>query len=240
MTITHCFIYAAGYGKRLMPYTKECPKPLLPIQGKPLLEWLMEAVTETFPTIKNFVVNAHYHHDQIQDFCKTSSYNIKCRVEPTLLGTGGGMVNALPLVPIDRPLLILNGDAIWPKSQPLLTMLREAWNPEIMDVILALIPKSSAYFYEGSGDYVIQKDKRLCFIERCKPHDALSAGVFSGARILHPSLLGAYAPQPFPIRMLFDAAEHHKRLYGVSCPVSWYHIGTPQAYEAIQRIPLNA
>ena len=61
-------IMAGGFGKRLMPYTKDCPKPMLPINGKPMLEHiLVRAIEQGF---SNFVISVFYLPHVIKDYFK--------------------------------------------------------------------------------------------------------------------------------------------------------------------------
>ena len=91
-------ILAAGRGERLQPLTRVTPKPLLVVRGKPLiahqLDWLREA------GIERVVINLHHLGEQIEAFCGNGDrwgLNIRYSHEQTLLETGGGIQNALPV-----------------------------------------------------------------------------------------------------------------------------------------------
>ena len=60
------FIMAGGKGKRLMPHTENCPKPLLPVDGKPMLEHIITKAK--FEGFKNFVVSIHYLGHMIEEY----------------------------------------------------------------------------------------------------------------------------------------------------------------------------
>ena len=104
-------IMAGGFGKRLMPHTENCPKPMLPISGKPMLEHILErAILQGF---KNFVISVFYLPDVIKDyFSDGSSWNINIEYiqEKDPLGTAG----ALSLLKEDQelPIIVTNGDLI--------------------------------------------------------------------------------------------------------------------------------
>ncbi|MFU8818069.1 MAG: nucleotidyltransferase family protein, partial [Pseudomonadales bacterium] len=103
-------ILAAGRGERLRPLTDRMPKPMVPVAGRPLLahqlRWLAKA------GLREVVINLHHLGEQIIDtFGDGGDYGLRIRYSPEshLLETGGGIVNALPLLG-DDPFLILNGD----------------------------------------------------------------------------------------------------------------------------------
>ncbi|HQI77074.1 MAG TPA: sugar phosphate nucleotidyltransferase, partial [Candidatus Latescibacteria bacterium] len=88
-------ILAAGLGTRLLPYTKSLPKPLLPVNGKPLIAYPLGLVKEA--GVKDVVVNVYHLADQIESAlkaCSTMGLNIRFARERNLLETGGGLSNA--------------------------------------------------------------------------------------------------------------------------------------------------
>ena len=104
-------IMAGGFGKRLMPHTKDCPKPMLPINGKPMLEHiLVRAIVQGF---SNFVISVFYLPHVIKDYFKNGeawNVNISYVQEESPLGTAG----ALSLIPEKQmyPLIVTNGDLL--------------------------------------------------------------------------------------------------------------------------------
>lgn len=108
------FIFAAGRGERLRPLTDKTPKPLLPIQGKPILDHILDSLAPL--KLKKIVFNAWHLGDQIEDYVAARAKNLPCEMvvsrESELLGTGGGLKKALPLLGTDS-FLMLNGDCLW-------------------------------------------------------------------------------------------------------------------------------
>ncbi|HEB71165.1 MAG TPA: NDP-sugar synthase [Nitrospirae bacterium] len=84
-------ILAAGLGTRLLPITKNIPKPLLPVIDKTLLQIAIETACKADPNI--VVINASYLSDKIIKFLTGRDFGveIKVSVEPDLLGTAGGI-----------------------------------------------------------------------------------------------------------------------------------------------------
>ena len=82
-------LLSAGIGSRLRPLTLKTPKCLVPINNKPLLQYWLEQLEKI--GVKEFIINTHYLHDQVQDFIKKSKFSERITViyEDELLGTGG-------------------------------------------------------------------------------------------------------------------------------------------------------
>jgi dTDP-glucose pyrophosphorylase len=104
-------IMAGGMGARLRPHTENCPKPLLPVAGKPMLEHIIErAKLEGF---SNFVLAIHYLGHMIEDYFGNGE-RLKVKItylrEQSPLGTAGalGLLNPRPQIPF----VVTNGDVI--------------------------------------------------------------------------------------------------------------------------------
>jgi len=85
---------AAGFGTRLRPLTDKRPKALMPVANRPILGWCIDYLKNYGCT--EIIVNAHHHHDQVLDYVRqhpSSGTTIETRVEPEILGTGGGIKN---------------------------------------------------------------------------------------------------------------------------------------------------
>lgn len=104
-------IMAGGMGTRLRPHTINCPKPLLPVGGKPMLEHIIErAKLEGF---SHFVIAIHYLGEMIEAHFGTGErlgVEIKYLRENSPLGTAGAL--SLLNSPLDTPFVVTNGDVI--------------------------------------------------------------------------------------------------------------------------------
>ena len=104
-------IMAGGQGNRLRPHTENCPKPLLPVAGKPMLEHIIErAKAEGF---EQFVLAIHYLGHMIEEYFEDGSrwhVNIEYLREQSPLGTAGavGLLASRP----DAPFVVTNGDVL--------------------------------------------------------------------------------------------------------------------------------
>ena len=106
------FLMAGGFGTRLYPLTQDCPKPLLKVGDKAILELILESFIEA--GFKRFYVSTHYLPWMIQDHFgdgRRWGVTIKYVHEEAPLGTGGAL-GLLPHDEINLPLLMMNGDLL--------------------------------------------------------------------------------------------------------------------------------
>lgn len=85
-------LLAAGLGTRLSPITDHIPKCLVPVNGKPLIEYWLDNLTQA--GVKEFFINTSYLHQQVEDFVSKSKYKDKIQLlyEKELLNTGGTLL----------------------------------------------------------------------------------------------------------------------------------------------------
>lgn len=107
------FVLAAGFGTRLLPLTRETPKPLLPIWNVPNLERVLAMVRGW--GVRDVLVNVHHRADRIFDYLRMRSpdgLRIAISFEPEILGTGGALRKAEWFFDGDEPVWVLNGDVV--------------------------------------------------------------------------------------------------------------------------------
>ncbi|MFH1349375.1 MAG: NDP-sugar synthase [Pseudomonadota bacterium] len=105
-------ILAAGLGTRLRPLTEGRPKALIPVVNRPIISIIIEYLKKH--GINQMVVNTHHHQQQIVDYldCGTPfGIEIDVRVEPEILGTGGGIKNTLDFWDTE-PFIVVNSDIL--------------------------------------------------------------------------------------------------------------------------------
>jgi dTDP-glucose pyrophosphorylase len=106
-------IMAGGYGTRLRPLTDDCPKPMLSIGDKPLLEHIISDFMSY--GFRKFELTVHYLPDQIRNyFGNGEQWGIEIQYynEPTPLGTGGALSSIHARSSSDEPYIIINGDVL--------------------------------------------------------------------------------------------------------------------------------
>jgi len=104
-------LMAGGMGTRLRPLTNECPKPLLQVGGKPVLETILDNFMEY--GFKHFYLSVNYKADMIREYFGDGArwgVEIEYIHEDKRLGTAGAL-SLLPDIP-DKPLLVMNGDLL--------------------------------------------------------------------------------------------------------------------------------
>ncbi|KLN62588.1 mannose-1-phosphate guanylyltransferase [Kiloniella spongiae] len=229
MTIKTAMVLAAGFGKRMRPITETIPKPLVPILGVPMLESIIAKLRTA--GIQKIVVNAFYLKEQIQGF--VDAYDdpmIILSDESEILETGGGVTQALPLLGND-PFVVVNGDVCWlDGTEAAIERVVKSWNPDGMDALLLVHPKSKAYGYEGAGDFFLENDQKLS-----RRGDATAAPyVYAGIQILHPKLFINAPKGAFSLNEIFDKALASDRLYGLEHDGEWFHVGTPEGLREVE------
>jgi N-acetyl-alpha-D-muramate 1-phosphate uridylyltransferase len=218
------FIFAAGFGERMKPLTLTMPKPLVPVNGTPMLESIIELCASS--SVKNLVVNSYYLGDQIAEFLEPyrDRFNITLSPEKDLLETGGGLCAALPHIK-DDVFYAMNGDSLLvdDSGMPALLRLAGRFDPDIMDICLLLKPVDSDMITPSVGDYFMAPDGRLT-------RDKTQQGthMFTGVRILHRRIFDGEQRKRFSFLDLMDKAEAAGRLFGVEHQGAWHHLSTPE------------
>src|SRR5262245_50065501 len=151
----HAMVLAAGLGTRMRAFSHRLPKPLVEVGGKALIDHVLDRLAAE--GVERAVVNVHHLADQIE-------HHLAHRQQPKivisderaeLLGTGGGVVKALPALG-DEPFFHVNSDTIWidgVKSN--LRRLADAFDPARMDALLLLATTASSIGYSGRGDFLM-------------------------------------------------------------------------------------
>lgn len=104
-------IFAAGLGARLLPLTANLPKALADINGVPILELVLRRLAAA--GVKEFVVNTHSFHEQVEAFVRKSNFGFKVelsREEAFPLETGGGLKKAAAFFNDGKPFFAYNAD----------------------------------------------------------------------------------------------------------------------------------
>jgi len=236
VTPTKAMVLAAGLGLRMRPLTERMPKPLVPVAGRPLLDHVLDKLGDA--GVSEAIVNVHYLPDQIID-------HVAARAKPRVtisdernqvLGTGGGVVKALPLLG-RAPFFLVNADTMWIDGvRPNLARLAEAFDPANMDILLLMAPTTSSIGYDGSGDYAMLADGSL---RKRREHQVVPF-VYAGAAIMSPALFAKAPKGEFSLTRMFDSANEQERLFGLRLDGVWMHVGTPDAVQAAEEAFLES
>lgn len=220
-------IFAAGFGTRMGPITKTTPKPLIPVNGIPLIDHNLALVKDA--GIQNIVVNLHHLADQLEHHLKPF-HTVTRIIEPAILETGGGIKNALPTLG-NAPVFTMNSDAIFTGDNPLET-LAQAWDPDHMDGLLLMIPKQHALEYQGDGDFHLNQDAQLTR----RGNDPSAAYVYTGVQIIKTELLETIQDTNFSINLLWNKLINNKSLYGEIHHGGWVDVGHPAGIKTAENL----
>ncbi|MFO7326200.1 MAG: nucleotidyltransferase family protein [Pseudomonadota bacterium] len=208
-------LLAAGRGERMRPLTDACPKPLLPVAGRPLIAWHLERLAAAGFT--EVVINLSWLGEQIADALGDGSrfgLRIAFSREPwPALETGGGILHALPLLG-GEPFLLVNGDVFTDVD---FRRLRLAPG-DLGQLVLVENPA-----HHPRGDFWLHED-RIVAAERPGARRLTYAGI----AVLHPALFEGAAPGRFPLLPLLERARGAGRLGGQHHPGRWTDVGTPE------------
>src|ERR1041385_3258786 len=196
-------VLAAGLGVRMRPLTDRMPKPLVPVAGRPLLDHVLDKLAEA--GVREAVINVHYLPDQIIDHVapRDAPRVIISDERDVVLGTGGGVVKALPLLG-DAPFFHINSDTMWIDGvRSNLLRLAETFDPARMDILLLMAPTASSIGYGGRGDYAMLPDGAL----RARREHQVVPFVYAGAAIMSPSIFADAPAGEFSLTKMFDRAN---------------------------------
>ena len=233
---TKAMVLAAGLGVRMRPLTDNKPKPLIEVAGQPLLDHVLDKLDGAGVT--EAVVNVHYLPDQIIEHTKgrTGPRVIISDERSQVLGTGGAVVKALPLLG-SAPFFHVNADTMWIDGvRPNLERLAESFDPDRMDILLLMAPTTSSIGYAGRGDYAMLPDGAL---RKRREHQVVPF-VYAGAAIMSPSLFADAPAGEFSLTRMFDRANEQERLFGLRLDGVWMHVGTPDAVQAAEEAFLES
>lgn len=212
-------ILAAGFGKRMRPLTDHCPKPLLPVAGKPLIVHHLERLAAA--NITEVVINVSYRATQIITALGDGAnvgVQIRWSQEATPLETGGGIHQALPLLG-DAPFLLVNGD-VWCEFDP--TTLGPL-NGDLAHLVLVDNPD-----HLPAGDFHLDANGRV----EATGEPRLT---FAGLSLLDPALVAAEPPGAFPLAPLLRRAMAAGRVSGCHYQGEWVDVGTPERLAELER-----
>jgi MurNAc alpha-1-phosphate uridylyltransferase len=223
-------VLAAGLGTRMRPLTDTLPKPLVPVGGKPLINHVLDRLAAA--GVETAVVNVHHFAHQIEQHLRPrrAPKIVISDERDAVLGTGGGVARALPLIG-GAPFLLVNSDTLWIDGvKPNLERVAAAFRPDDMDALLLLAPTANSVGYTGRGDFTMAPDGKL----RRRLEREVVPFVYAGIAMLSPALFKDAPAGAFALTQLFDRAIEQERLYGLRLEGVWMHVGTPDAVAAAE------
>jgi len=224
--ITTSMVLAAGLGTRMAPAGNGLPKPLVKLNGKALIDHVLDRHAEAGTA--RAIVNVHYKADLIEAHLKSRrAPEIELSDERgLLLDTGGGVKKALPRLG-NGPFLIHNADSVWIEGVGSnLVRLMQAWDDTHMDCLMLLALASYSMGYQGRGDFAFAADGR---IRRRRVEQEMVPFAFTGVSVAHPRLFDRSPDGAFSLNAVWDEAIAAGRAYGMRMEGTWMHVGSPDA-----------
>ena len=229
-------ILAAGRGERMRPLTDTCPKPLLPVGGRPLIAWHLDRLARA--GIVDILINHAWLGEQIEaTLGNGQAYGVRLRysAESPALETAGGIARALPFFQ-GEPFLVVNGDVWcdWDPSQAHATV--AAWPADRL-AHLVLVDNPA---HHPEGDFILQSDGLLATQPDPDGGQARSAAqpgqalTFAGIGLYRPALFATTHPeQPAPLAPLLRQAMKTGAVSGERHAGRWIDVGTPERLAAL-------
>ncbi len=220
-------ILAAGLGTRLRPLTHSIPKPALPVGGVPILFFHLALLHQV--GIRDIVINLHHRPQKIKDLLHQSKkwgLEIRYSFEPKILGTAGGIAQALAMMK-NETTFVLNGDVLC--DMDLAAMFRLHQRTRAKATLAAIDRRAAAiksFIESDSQGRIWRIAGEPSSVSSPKK---LQKSIFSGVHILEPELFRNYPSHSFGcvVRQIYHPAlVQGERLQAYSHPGSWWDLGT--------------
>lgn len=222
-------ILAAGRGERMRPLTDRCPKPLLPVRGKPLVQWHLEALARA--GVRDVVINTAWLEEQFPAALGDGSrwglrirYSTEGRDHGGALETAGGIAKALPwLTPTQQHFWVVSGDVFVPGfAFDAAAAARFAASDRLAH--LWLVPNAP---HHPGGDFGIDAAQALATAQEPRL-------TWSSIGLFRAPMFAAVAPGTvMRLRPLLDAALAAGRLGAERWGGAWTDVGTPERLAAL-------
>lgn len=219
-------ILAGGIGERLRPLTDTTPKPLLPIRGKPILQYAIENLKKY--NITHIILAVSHHADKIKDYFKDGSelgVKITYSLEETPLGTGGAVKQASS--DIKEPFILAWGDNLMDINWDEMIKSHQKNQAQLT---IALTPREDV---ENFGAALLEGEKIIKFVEKPKREEAPSNLINAGAFIINPTILNILPGGKSSLE--YDCFEKLKEdVYAHQHPGQWFPTDNLEKYQTAQ------
>lgn len=221
------FILVAGLGTRIRGLFPDVPKCLVPINGKPFLEWQIEHLMKQ--GFQDFVLCVGYRKEQVKEYFKNGAElgaGIQYSEETAPQGTGSTLRNAAAF--FNDTSIVLNGDTYLPIDYRKFV---ESHRENASVGAVGSIALSRREENESGGRVVMDDDGRIsAFLEK-QPMPRGGGLVNAGAYVLEPEITDIIAGTPSSLEHdVFPALCKEGRLYGVEVGRGFVDMGTPEGY----------
>ena len=224
-------LLAAGKGTRLRPLTYDCPKCLMPLAGRPLIDWTLRWIRHA--GVRECMINLHYLPDMVKEFVgdgERYGLGVHYSYEPELLGTAGAVKKVADF--FDGPFYVIYSDNF---CQWDLKKLKEVFRGEEERQAAGAVAVHWQEYVTQSGMVELDGDNRILrLIEKPRAEEVTSHYVSSGFFYLDPKVFD-YIPEnvfcDFGFHVFPAMLRAGERIYGVKMEDTIIGIDTVEAYE---------
>jgi MurNAc alpha-1-phosphate uridylyltransferase len=210
-------ILAAGRGERMRPLTDHTPKPLLPIAGKPMIQYHIEALAQA--GVRDIVINVAWLGSQIiAALGNGAQFGVRIHYSDegdAALETGGGIFKALPLLAGasgSEPFVVVSGD-IW-TEYPLADSVHKLAPHDVAHFVLVPNPD-----FHAKGDFGLSGARLV---------DAGERYTYANIGVFRPEFFAGCQPGRFPLAPLMFDWIRKDQVSGELYRGVWHNVGTPE------------
>ena len=228
MKVNAAIILCAGYGKRVNPLTLECPKPLLKINKKTLLQNTIMIIKKL--GIKKIYINSFYLKNKLKDYIKNNNFGVSINIVDdgkNILGTGGGIKNILSNSK-EQNFIIFNPDTIWDKVYlKYIKSMKEIYERRKLQNILLVVERKLSFDKSLKGDFCLANS--ILFKKKINDY------IYTGCQILNKETFNNIKKKKFSIQFVWNNQLKKKCLNGFESKNIFYHITDLKIYKKISK-----
>lgn len=224
-------ILASGEGVKMRPFTYEIPKPLIPVNGRPLLEHSISALRNY--GIKKIIITVSHLAEKIVDhFGDGSRFGVRITYvrEKKPSGTGGALRGAQSYLD-QTPFLVLYGDVLLDMDFSEFMLTHSETKTASGTLALTSVADPSSF-----GAVRLRGNKIVSFSEKPAARYDVSRLVFAGCAAFNHDVFDYLPKKKTPLRLEQDVFPHlikEEKLYGYPFEGQWFDVSTPEAYEKV-------
>ena len=226
MKINTAIILCAGFGKRLMPLTKEIPKPLLKINETILLENTIKLIKKL--EIKSIKINTFYLGNKIKDFISSNDFGLEIKIiedGEEILDTGGGIFNIMNNSS-ENNFLVFNPDTLWNTEHVSeIRKMENIYYKQNLDNILMVVKKKLSFDKRFNGDFSL--------IGNNLSKDNEKDYIYTGCQIISKKIFQNINKKIFSINDIWNKYIKNENLYGYESKIEFLHLTDKKIYDKL-------
>ena len=219
-------IMAGGVGSRLYPKTENCPKPMIPVAGKPMLQHILERAREQ--GFRNFAISINYLGHMVESYFENGrKFGVKIEYirEPEPLGTAGSLAYFKNYSNLDA--IVTNGDVITDINYG------ELIDFHIKQNAIATVAIKHSRWQNPFGVVTLRDNEIISYVEKPVTESFINAGIYAlNASSFNLLVQGEKADMPQLLERIRAAGS---KSLGYLLHESWADVGIPEELQALDR-----